>query len=300
MTTSSLAVTLRPFQEADYARYVEIRTLATPDSPSSETIMRHDDSNWDHERHFFLRLMAEDATGRVVGGGQLRHMPWQFHPEKYHLSVHVDPAFQRRGVGSAIYARFLEVLRERNALLVRADAQETMSHSVDFLTHRGFTDVQRSWESRLRVRGFDFAAFGGAEERVTKQGIVLTTVEAEGLLAAPDDRGLRAVYELDCLCTRDEPSLDPTTVHSFEGWRKDVVQAPNFLPAAALLAKDGERYVGLSFLFGGKAVPEEMGQGFTAEVVPVHVRQSPCNSPASSRAFSTAGVPPTRCKSFMT
>ena len=39
---------------------------------------------------------------------------------------------------------------------------------------------------------------------------------------------------------------------------------------------------------------------FSASVRPVTVRQSPCSNPASSSARSTAGVPPTRCRSYMT
>ena len=70
----------------------------------------------------FDRLVAEDAAGAMVGYGQINHMPSQFHPRKFSLDLLVDPACQRRGIGSALYGRMLEELASRDALLARAEA----------------------------------------------------------------------------------------------------------------------------------------------------------------------------------
>ena len=43
-----------------------------------------------------------------------------------------------------------------------------------------------------------------------------------------------------------------------------------------------------------------MSARFSASVLPVTVRASPCSRPASSRAFITTGTPPTRSTSFIT
>ena len=43
-----------------------------------------------------------------------------------------------------------------------------------------------------------------------------------------------------------------------------------------------------------------MSARFSAMVLPVTVRQSPCIRPASSRAFITTGTPPTRSTSYIT
>ena len=43
-----------------------------------------------------------------------------------------------------------------------------------------------------------------------------------------------------------------------------------------------------------------MSARFSASVLPVTVRQSPCISPASSSAFITIGMPPTRSRSTQT
>lgn len=254
-------VSIRPFDENDYPRQVEIVDLIYPDSPGSVEMARFSDSIWDHQRHFKRRLLAESSTGHVVGWGEISHSPYSFHPDKYRLSLFVDPAVQRHGVGSTLYARLIAELRERDAWLVRTDAKESQPHSVAFLTTRGFQDVQRAWESRLNVPAFDFTPFARAEARVTERGITLTTFAAEG---PRDEHVRRAVYELDSLCTKDEPSVDPITPRPYEQFVKDEYEAPNTLPEAFILAKDGSRYVGLSALGRNLTQPDVLGQGFTA------------------------------------
>jgi GNAT superfamily N-acetyltransferase len=220
---------------------------------------KHDDALWE-ARFFRLRLMAEDGAGHVVAFGEVEHMPWQFHDHKYALHVAVDPAFQGRGYGSAIYRHLEDALRRRGAVLARASVKESMTRSVEFLRHRGFDEIQRSWESRLDVPRFDFSAFAGAEERVSRAGIVLTTVAAERP-RNPDL--LRQVYALEVECSRDEPSYEPITPAPFELWVKDSFEAPNVIPDGMFLARDGERYVGLSFLYRRLAQAEVLQQGFT-------------------------------------
>ena len=251
----------RPFVDEDHVRAVEIGSAIYPDSPRSLEVARHDDSIWDSERFFRVRLVAEDESGRVVAWGQLRHMPWQFHPQKYGLDLEVDPAFQRRGVGSAFYERLIAEARARDALLVRSGAKESMAASVRFLTKRGFQEVQRTWESRLDVAAFEWDRFAGAAQRVAAQGITIATLAAEG----PRDLAvLRKVYDLSVECTADEPAFEPITCAPFELFVADEIEAPNALPEAYFLAKDGERYVGLSNLFARLAQPEVLSQGFTA------------------------------------
>jgi RimJ/RimL family protein N-acetyltransferase len=136
-----------------------------------------------------------------------------------------------------------------------------MHESVQFLARRGFEEIQRDWESRLNVPEFDLGAFARAEERAERQGIVLTTVVSEGV-QSEDVR--RQIYELDCRCSEDEPSVDPITPAPFERWAKDNLDSPWSLPEAYFLAKAGDRYVGLSALFLNTSLPDVLQQGFTA------------------------------------
>lgn len=254
-----MGLQIRPYLEDDIQSWVGIHNQNFPENPRSIEVMRHDDSLWNNQEHFRQRLVAEEA-GHVVGTAVLEHMPWQFHPGKYRLSVEVAPSRQRQGIGSALYGAQVATARERGAVQVRGEAQESMTHVVDFLAHRDFEEVQRTWESRLDVARFEFSRFEGAEARALGQGITLTTLADEGLT----ENVLQGVYELDVACSADEPSLDPITSPPFEVWVKDGFEAPYSLPEAYFLAKDGDRYVGLSGLFKSLSMPDVLQQGFTA------------------------------------
>jgi mycothiol synthase len=228
---------VRPFADDDRARWVEIGRLNDPESPPSLEQLRRADRAWD-DRFFRLRLVAE-AAGRVVGVAEARHSPDQFHPDKYRLHVEVDPAAQRRGVGTALYAAVELALRERGALSLRAVARGGQPACLAFLTRRGFVEVARAWESWLDVPSFDFAPFAAAAGRVAGQGIRIATLAGE-------ERPLEPLYRLYLECERDAPSVDPRTPITFEQFLAQFVDTPLAIPEATFLAFDGDRLVGLS------------------------------------------------------
>lgn len=264
-----MPVQLRPFRESDLPRLVAIANAVEPDDPTTEAMARHADTTWDDRRHYRLRLTAEDEHGHILGFGSIRHSAHHFHPHKYRLDLRVDPAQQRRGAGSALYERLLTALRERAAIAVRATAKESRPAGVAFLLHRGFLERQREWESRLAVPAFDFAPLAEAEPRVAAQGIAITTLQAE-LANHPD--ATRQAYELYLACERNVPDVDPVTDVSYDYFLAHNVEAPNALPDAWFLAKDGERYVGVSDLFGSPADPALLYQGLTGVLRPYRGR----------------------------
>ncbi len=256
-----VAIRLRPFREEDYPRMVEIGVASFPDDPWTVEEQRHEDASWDHTRYEFLRLIAEDAGGRIVGYGRISHMRWEFHPQLYYLGVVVDPPLRGRGIGGAIYDALLAELRRRNALVVRTDVpKETMTEPVAFLTRRGFAEVMRGYESRLDLATFDFARFAGAEDRVAQQGIMLPTLAAE---RARDPDALLKAHELQQACGRDVPAVGVPTETSFEMFLAHEVDAPTALLDAFFLALDGDRYVGLSVMQRRLAQPEVISQHLT-------------------------------------
>src|SRR3972149_6060569 len=168
--------------------------------------------------------MAEDAAGRAVGYGRINHIPWEFHPQTYYLNVTVDPALRQRGIGSAIYDALLGELQRRGALAVRSG---------------GAT---------------------GAEERVPAQGILLPRLGAEG---ERDPEALRKAYELQQACGRDVPAVGQPTDTTFEMFVAHDIEAPTALLDAFFLAKDGDRYVGVSLLQRRLAQPDVLSQHLT-------------------------------------
>lgn len=251
-----MSVRLRPLRGRDYPGLVEISTRLDPNSSASVEGWKLDDQHWDDTRYDRLRFVAENSGGRVVGWGEIGHMRQSFDPHKYLLGITVDPLFQRRGFGSALYDRLLHELHGRRALTVRADATESRSESIAFLTRRGFAELERNWRSHLLMNAFDFRPFAGAEERVAGQGIVITTL-ADELDRSRD--ALLDVYELERKCAQDAPSVDLFALPPFEEWTALLVNSPVALLEAWFLAKDGDRYVGESNLI---RFPDRSGRLF--------------------------------------
>src|SRR5436190_9580997 len=244
MVTKAAGVRVRPFAAADYARYVEIYNATYPHEPLAVEEAREQDRDWDAARFCLVRLVAEDERGEVAGWGEVRHVTQRFHPRKYWLDLVVDPARRGRGVGSALYARLFAELQARQAIQVRADAREA-APAVQFLTQRGFVEVDRVWQSRLYVDTFDFDGFKDAEPRVLGQGISFTTFQEE---LARDPDAARKAYALHVAVSEDVPALDPYTAPPFDNWAKWML-AHRALLDGYLLVKDGDEFVGSSALW---------------------------------------------------
>ncbi len=254
-------IILLPFQEKDYERVVEVRNAIYPDYRASVQEIRHWDDSWEADKYFKVRLAAEDPDGlRVVGFGQTNHMPHQFDADKYGIDVQVDPAYQKQGYGTALFDRLLSIIKDRGAKIVRSEAKESLPESVAWLKRRGFEEIQRYWESRLDVVSFDFAAFASAIDRAREQGITFTTLEEEGV---EDPDVLRAMHALDRDIMLDVPFPEPATETSYESFVKGAIENPNFMPEAWFLAKDGDRYAGLSNLWKSQELPDVYYQGLT-------------------------------------
>jgi GNAT superfamily N-acetyltransferase len=251
---------LRAFAGDDYPAWVAGSNLCYPDYPWSVEEARHDDDKWDHTRFFKKRIVAEE-DGRMVGAVEFFHRPSRFHSDRYGFDLWVLPDRRRRGHGGALHEAAVTVLRERNALAATSGVKETMTDGVEFTRKRGWVEIKRDWESRLVVAGFDFDRFAGAAERVTAQGIRISTLADE---LARDPAAAQKAYELTDHCRRDVPAMDQPTDVTFEEWKKDWLDAPSFLPDAFYVAIDDQgRWLGMSNLQRSIEDPSFIWQGLT-------------------------------------
>lgn len=241
------AATLRTFAptDADYEGYVAGSNACYPEYPLSVAEMRHGDTSFDTTRYFTARLVVEEG-GRVVGGVHVNHKPSRFHPDRYAFDLWVVPDARRRGHGTRLYDAAIGQLVARNALAATTGVKESMTDGLRFLEKRGWVEVKRDWESRLRVAGFDFSRFGSANDRIAKDGIRIATFAEEG---RRDPETERKAYELIAEVRRDVPATDAATDESFEDWQKHWTKSPTFMPDAffAAIDRDG-RWLGMSNL----------------------------------------------------
>lgn len=95
------------------------------------------------------------------------------------------------------------------------------------------------------------------------QGIAITTLAAE---RADGADALRRAYELRRDLQMDVPALDPVVPPSFEEFVAGEIESPTALSEAFFLAREGDRYVGLSFLLKRPAQPDVLTQTLTGVV----------------------------------
>ena len=253
---------IREFTDNDYPRFTEISNQVYPELVS-ERELRYWDETWNKDRYHRSRVVREDDAGRVVGIGEVHHMPDQFHPDKYAIAIMVDPPARRQGHGGALYDHLLAALTGRGAIAARAWAKESETESHRFLTNRGFAEARREWQSRLDVNAFDATPFAGTADRVAQQGIEITDLAAERPINAS---ALTDAYQLDQLVSRDVPDIDPYSEVAYDEYLKNVIEAPYSIPEAYLIAKDGGRYVALAWMAGSEEEPDVLYQGLTGVI----------------------------------
>ena len=258
---TSTVTRVRDFAPADYDAWVAASNRCYPDYPWTVKEMRHYDDAFDTKRFFKLRYVAE-VDGRLVGGIESGHRPSRFHPDRYSFDMFVVPEARRRGHGTALYDAAVKTLRSRNALAATGGVKESMTDGVEFFRRRGWREVKRDWESRLRVAGFDFGKFASADDRIAKEGIRITTLADE---MAKDPGAIRRAYELVDVLRVDVPATDAATPETFEEWNTTHgTKSPTFIAEAFFIAVDRDgRYIGMSNLERQLEDPTFVWQGLT-------------------------------------
>ena len=240
----TLSLGFREFYPGSYGRLVEIYNGNYPDYPLSAAELRSRDESLDRTKYLLKRLECFDLEkDRIVGYGQLINVPDMYHPRKFMVNVLVDPAEQCNGIGRAIYERLDKELDDRNAILVWTMTKEDLPKRVEFFQRRGFSEKARNWESRLDLTTANTAPFQGYVDKVRREGIAFTT------LAEEQRRGqdsLRRIHELVQLIQADMPREADFTPLSYEDWMTYSMKNPQLLPEGYILAKDRERFVGMS------------------------------------------------------
>jgi GNAT superfamily N-acetyltransferase len=255
----TLSLETREFDPTDYPRLLEIYNANYRDYPRSIGEWRSRDESVDRSR-YHLQRYAFLENGETVGFGDVSHVTDMFHPQKFWISIFVDPVSQGRGIGSSIYDKLSEELRKLNAVAAWAGSKEDLPRLTQFYQNRGFAEKMKAWESRLDVRTVDQARFRAYSEKALRQGITFTSLAAERIVAQDS---LRKLHELVQLISADMPSPAPFTPISYEQWEAFELKNPSLLPDGYMIAKDGSKYVGLSTVWRIDEDPRGLVQGNT-------------------------------------
>jgi L-amino acid N-acyltransferase YncA len=129
---------IRDFTPTDYQAMVDIHNslnIVWPERPRTAQAWEEVDQNR-NPKHPFRRWVAEEED-RVVGFATYRSSPWEYPPGSFYINVEVNPVYQHRGIGAALYDQVLSALKEFEPPSLRADAFANLPQGFAFLQKRG-------------------------------------------------------------------------------------------------------------------------------------------------------------------
>lgn len=231
-----LELALRPHRDSDLAEFVRIGNAANVadgiDERSSEAglrswlLSRRD--NYDPARD----IVVAEVGGRMVGFGWVDWVQTTDGKREYRTRGHVEPAWRRQGVGSAILAHN-EALLLRTAAghpddlprVFGAFAPERRVGAVALLTGAGYQPVRYF---------FDML-------RPTLDDIDLPPLpEGMQLRSVSDDEGYRRLFAADSEAFMDHWGGFDTSEATYQVW----LHEPNFDPSLFVIAWDGDEIAG--------------------------------------------------------
>ncbi|MBB6097100.1 GNAT superfamily N-acetyltransferase [Deinobacterium chartae] len=257
-TQPSAALRLRPFTQGDYEAFARLHNAAFPEHPSSPEELRVLDAQVAADPRLKQARFVAEQDGELVGYAEYSQNPGMYHPQRFMLNAAVRSDRRGQGIGSALYQHLRAALEAFDPISLRAQARED-SATVPFLRARGFRETQRTWESTLDPRGFDFGPYAGLEERLREQGIRIVTARE---LRERDPAWREQLHDTFSAARLDVPRSEPASPISLEQYTRFVLEDPGFLEDAYFVALHEERAIGVSDLYRSEA-SEGLFTGFT-------------------------------------
>ena len=258
---------LRDFVDTDFTATARIWNLNDPERRISEEEVR-DMFRWsDHPRFIrYRRSIEETHSHDVVATGSLWQLGLFFDPEFAMAGISVDPAHQHRGLGRRLLEDLEASARAHGLKGLRAGVRADDARSVRFFERAGFREKRRTWTSRLDLDQLPSDLRPRSPERWASDGIVFTTVAAEG----PDRPEVRErLYRLYLDTIKDAPRMGGRTDSTFKEFVEMAFRGAGYLPEAMFLARVGETYVSFSLLYRHASDPEVLHVSFTG-TLPTH------------------------------
>lgn len=232
-------IDIRPCAVQDYPALVEIHNTVYPTIPwTVEALLESD--RMKPAQCKLLRVLAKRGETPLGYGRYIQYVE-DIDVHRFQTSIVVLPAFQRQGVGEALYTRLMDDLQANGARILRADCYSNMPEGIRFAEKRGFKEVFRETPMHLALADFDPAPFAGLAQKLSSQGI-----EIKSLRELQDDpQRDRKVYAVFCEVWKDVPQEGEPISLPFEDWVHTDLDYPGALDSF-FVAVSLVNYIGIS------------------------------------------------------
>lgn len=255
------AYRVREFRADDWAAWSTVRIRSGEDPSITPQRLEASSRRFEQSRLPSRRYVVEEVrSGTGVGFASVYREPVDLEPAAGWIAGTVDPDHRRRGIGRQLFELSSAGAVELGFARVRARAADDLSGGVGFLRRRGFEVVGRSWESELDLARADFEGLSRRLEEMNEHGISITNWARE---RAHGTSAAEAVFELCATVSPEVPHPGGPAGFSRERFREWVIDNPAVPAEAFFLAKDGDRYVGMTYGNLVEGAPDAFHQQFT-------------------------------------
>jgi mycothiol synthase len=234
---------IRDFESSDLPALVAVQNAAVPMRAYTHSELESDFKLEEKLRPVFIVALEND---KLVGAANFHRFPGAYHPHKFGAEVFVHPEAQRRGVGTALYAKLLEKLAPLEPISLSVYVRESEPHAVAFATKNGFKEIKRDFESLCDLTTFSSQPFQADLQQLEQAGVRLVLWAAvDSLQRRQEFHGVFEVVRLDV------PRAEPPTHLSFEFFNENVISDSELLWEACFYALEQDNIVGFTGAYKG-------------------------------------------------
>jgi len=186
-------------------------------------------------------FVAVDENNSIQGHVEISHEVWHT-AGKFIVFILVDPRCRGQRLGSALWERSVNFLREHRVTNLISSVHDDDAVSLAFAQSHGFTIERHRFASHLDLNTFDERPYLSEIAGLEKEGIGFRT-----LADFPEnEETTHKFYELNLAVVRDIPGEDWDLSEYPEFFKKYEIGSPWFRREGQLLALAGERWIGFA------------------------------------------------------
>lgn len=222
--------TLRPIDpKSDFARLAEWFTYLENSVNTEDGLNKY----YDREKSRISHLGVLDPKGDLAGFYWVERD--HIAADRSQFSMYVMPEYRRQGLGSRLYAKMLDGIRQSGGKTLQASVRDDCPDGLGFVSRRGFHEVSHHLAMSLDLAAIDDRPYDALIERLEAEGFIFTSMEELGNTEAAQ-RKLYALNDTAAAETMGARGEHPW--ESFEDFQKRVCESEWYVPAGQMVVID--------------------------------------------------------------